>query len=345
MFSNSPLITTIIPTFRRPERLKKAIRSVLNQNFPSFQLCIYDNNSGDTTQDVVNEFAKYDSRIKYYCHKENVGAIQNFQYGLNKVETPYFSFLADDDFLLPEFYQTALQGFEKYPHAAISSGAVIEMNDKKEILQIPLLSWPDLEYFSAPNGLFEAIKWYSNWSGSLFQTQVVKNIGPLDVGIKAMDVDFFYRISARYPIVISKKPCAVFVSHSTSYSANNGLKLIWPGRLRMIENLNNDKEIPFEVREKAERQIHGDLQRLLFNTALIAVLRQDFDTAFSSASLFFQQNVTKIKKILLKVSIAACVRWKFMLLLLTLLYKLRKAWRKIAKDNLVQRRYEIYIPK
>jgi glycosyltransferase involved in cell wall biosynthesis len=67
-----PLITTIIPTCRRPHLLRRAIKSVLNQTYPHFQVCVYDNASGDETAEVVSEFAKKDPRIKYHCHSENI---------------------------------------------------------------------------------------------------------------------------------------------------------------------------------------------------------------------------------------------------------------------------------
>ena len=63
-----PLITTIIPTYRRSEKLKRAIQSVLAQTYPHFQICVYDNASGDETADVVAALAKEDSRVQYFCH-------------------------------------------------------------------------------------------------------------------------------------------------------------------------------------------------------------------------------------------------------------------------------------
>lgn len=51
--SQKPMITTIIPTYRRPRLLRRAIRSVLNQTYPHFQVCVYDNASGDETATIV----------------------------------------------------------------------------------------------------------------------------------------------------------------------------------------------------------------------------------------------------------------------------------------------------
>ena len=43
--SPRPLITTVIPTYRRPHMLQRAIRSVLDQTYPHFKICVYDNAS------------------------------------------------------------------------------------------------------------------------------------------------------------------------------------------------------------------------------------------------------------------------------------------------------------
>ena len=53
--SVEPTITTVIPTYRRPELLQRAIRSVLDQSYPHFKICVYDNASNDRTPDVVKQ--------------------------------------------------------------------------------------------------------------------------------------------------------------------------------------------------------------------------------------------------------------------------------------------------
>ena len=58
-----------------------------------------------------------DPRISYSCHPSNVGGGANFLFGMRSVDTPYFSFLSDDDVLLPHFFETALVGFETRPSA------------------------------------------------------------------------------------------------------------------------------------------------------------------------------------------------------------------------------------
>jgi glycosyltransferase involved in cell wall biosynthesis len=334
-----PLITTIIPTFRRPDRLKKAIQSILNQTYPHFQVCIYDNASGDETAVVVSEFAKVDDRIKYHCHQSNIGAAENFQYGLSHVETPFFSFLSDDDYLLPEFYQTALNGFKNYPDAAFSAGTVIDVNEEGEILDVILSKWPEKEYYSPPEGLLEMIGKHSNWIGALFRKESIEKIGPIDLALKAIDIDYMLRIAGHLPFVISKNPCAVFVQHRLSYSRTHGLKLIWPGWKIIMSKVKEDPRLSLETKMLAEQKLQIELENLLFLNALKCLKNKEFDEAALIAGVFIQLGNKKWKKHLLVSSISICTAFPFFHTLYMMLFTLRRFWSRRIRMAHMQSEY------
>src|ERR1035438_3289851 len=91
-----PIITTLIPTYKRATLLERAIRSALGQTYPHLQVCVYDNASGDDTQETVRRLSSADRRVKYFCHATNMGAHKNFIQAMESVETPFFSLLSDD---------------------------------------------------------------------------------------------------------------------------------------------------------------------------------------------------------------------------------------------------------
>src|SRR5579875_1770387 len=59
------VVTTVIPTFRRPHLLKRAIASALNQTYEAVAVEVFDNASGDETAAVVAEAASKDPRVRY----------------------------------------------------------------------------------------------------------------------------------------------------------------------------------------------------------------------------------------------------------------------------------------
>ena len=70
-------VITVIPSYRRPALLRRAILSVLNQQYPNLEVRVFDDASGDETAAIVSELASQDRRVKYDCQPVNVGMIPN----------------------------------------------------------------------------------------------------------------------------------------------------------------------------------------------------------------------------------------------------------------------------
>lgn len=208
----NPIITTIIPTYRRPKLLERAIKSVLNQTYPYLQVCVYDNASGDETASVVAELAEKDSRIKYHCHSENLGHINNLIYGMEHVSTPFFSILADDDLLLPDFYESAISNLEKHPLAMFFGASTLIIENDKIIGINPKRLKSGL--YEPSNGLKHLLRTHITWTSILFRTKVIKKIGVLDSDSGVWpEFDYEFRIACRFPFYYSNEPCAVWVHH------------------------------------------------------------------------------------------------------------------------------------
>lgn len=267
---NTPLITTIIPTFRRPRLLRRAIESVLGQTFQDFQICIYDNASGDETADVVAEFSRRDPRVKYHCHAENLGSGANVNFGLARVDTPYFSFLSDDDLLLPAFYETTLAGFRAFPEAGFSAGSVIVMTESGEVLTVPLDLWDRAGHFPRPEGLLHLINnKLPVWTSILFRKAVTDEIGPVDLDVgAAADFDFQLQVACRSPIVVSREPCGIFMAHPESYSSVVGVSSFWPGWLKLAGNVDAHTALSETTRQRARQGLERYITITLFSIGL-----------------------------------------------------------------------------
>jgi glycosyltransferase involved in cell wall biosynthesis len=296
MSSTSPLITAIIPTYRRPTLVRRAILSILDQSFANFQICVYDNASGDETEEVVRELARQDCRVKYHCHSENIGQIPNFNYGIERVDTPFFSILSDDDLVLPDFYKETLQGFDMFPEAIFSAGSVISMMDNGQIIGDTYSSWSRDGYFTPPNGLFEMSGGnHPIFPGMLFRKQVVDVFKGIDPDVVMGDLDLEWRIAARFPFVVSRTPCGVFMCHSKSSGMQAGSSWIWPSCLKIIRNLREDRNITPEIREYAERELTEYFVKTLFKLGVRSAIKSDFADSKVAASVLrkYYRNRTK----------------------------------------------------
>src|ERR1035437_9572714 len=67
---NKPTISIVLPVYNGEKYLKEAIRSVLKQSFPDFELIILNDGSTDNSLEIIKSFD--DSRIKV-VNQENRG--------------------------------------------------------------------------------------------------------------------------------------------------------------------------------------------------------------------------------------------------------------------------------
>ena len=272
-----PLITTVIPTYRRPTLLRRAISSVLAETYPNFCVCVYDNASGDETESVVREFIKYDSRVRYTQRSENIGAFRNFDDAMRRVSTPFFSILSDDDVVLPRFFESALAGFTGNPQAGFSATTTLEIDPQGRVRDAHLLHWSPGVYPPPEGALAMLEHGQPALPGVLFRRDVLDEVGYLDEWVgNPSDWDLELRIAARFPIVVSREPGAVFSIHSQSTSSSEKVDDIFPAWGRLLQKLSKNEDIPPGPRSRAAQLLHDRIRERLYRGALRDIARGEW---------------------------------------------------------------------
>ncbi len=109
MKNRKPLVTIGIPTYNRPSELKKAINSVIHQNYKNLEIIISDNcSSNKEVEKLCLEYSKKDKRIKYFRQKENIGMARNGEFLLNNARGEYYLWCMDDDWISANFINVAI---------------------------------------------------------------------------------------------------------------------------------------------------------------------------------------------------------------------------------------------
>ena len=297
---SKPLVTTVIPTYRRPEMLRRALRSVLGQTYRDFQVCVYDNASGDDTGAVVDEFRKQDSRVTYLCRPRNIGPALNFIDGAKRVETPFFSFLSDDDLMLPHFLETAVAGFQRHPEAALSILPTLHMSPSGMIIDAFILRWP-AGLIAPPNGMFfTLLHGNPGLQAMLIRTDIWNELGGFDEATTpAEEFDFDLRVMAHFPVVVSKEPGAIQVMHRGTSTAAGGLNWVWPCIPRIIDKVKHDTNLPPPVREEAlETLTHWMNRGLLTRGVVRSIIAAKWTDAEKAANLLMQNAGGKRSRII-----------------------------------------------
>jgi glycosyltransferase involved in cell wall biosynthesis len=121
--ASGPLLTIGIPVYNGADTLERCLESVLTYAPEDAQIVISDNCSNDGTERICRQFAKRASNIRYFRQEQNRGSTANFRFVLEQAGTPYFMWLADDDWLGDDFLERALQFLEEHLDYALASPA------------------------------------------------------------------------------------------------------------------------------------------------------------------------------------------------------------------------------
>ncbi len=106
LLPSQPLVSCIIPTYKRCETLTRAIDSVLNQTYKNLEILIVDDNNPDDeySKMVQLKLQKYSNRpcVRYISQEKHINGAVARNKGIELSEGDYIAFLDDDDEWLPE---------------------------------------------------------------------------------------------------------------------------------------------------------------------------------------------------------------------------------------------------
>lgn len=99
-----PLVSVIIPTYRRKDGLIRAIKSVMSQTYSNWEIIVIDDNGNARySKEVKRLLDKFDDkRICYLKNDKNIGSSRSRNRGILASNANYVAFLDDDDVLLKD---------------------------------------------------------------------------------------------------------------------------------------------------------------------------------------------------------------------------------------------------
>lgn len=99
MNKENPFFSIIMPVYNTEKYLDKAIKSVLNQTFKSFEFILIDDWSIDKSYKICKKYADNDSRIKLLKNDINLGVAKTRNKALNSISGKYLTFVDSDDYI------------------------------------------------------------------------------------------------------------------------------------------------------------------------------------------------------------------------------------------------------
>lgn len=140
MLSAHPYVSIGLAVYNGEPYLADAIRSLLNQTFPDFELIISDNASTDQTAAICQAFAAEDRRIRYSRNTTNIGGANNENHTFRLARGKYFRWAAHDDLCAPELLAKSVAVLDQNPDVVLCYSMITEIDHEGRPLRTVALN-------------------------------------------------------------------------------------------------------------------------------------------------------------------------------------------------------------
>ena len=204
-----PLLSVVLPTHDRADRLPAAVRSASAQTFRNIEILVVDDGSADSTPEVVEALAAEDRRIRYLRIPQASGAANARNHGIAHAEGEFIGFLDDDDAWHPTKVERQVEYMTEHPDVGAVSchyRIVFEGKPRTYVWKGPArlsargLLWNDF----AGGASFVALR------RSAFDESLVR----FDEGLPPCeDWDLWYRLAEKRRFDVVPEPLCTYVYH------------------------------------------------------------------------------------------------------------------------------------
>ena len=108
-------LAILLCTCNSQQFLPEQLDSLLSQTYTGWALYIHDDQSTDSTTDIIRAYASKDGRIRLLADDRKRGARDGFLWLLGQVDADCYMFCDHDDVWLPEKVETTLRLMEQQP--------------------------------------------------------------------------------------------------------------------------------------------------------------------------------------------------------------------------------------
>jgi glycosyltransferase involved in cell wall biosynthesis len=255
-----PKISIITPSYNQKYFLEKTILSVLNQNYPNFELIIIDGGSTDGSVDIIK---KYENSIEYWVSEKDLGQTNAINKGLKIATGEWVCWQNSDDIFINSCFFELAKIINNNPELNLIFGNLILIDHNDNFIRNHKYVKPNF------NSIFHEGMVISNQC-AFWNLKVHEEIGFLNENYSyAFDFEWFLRLTKL------KK-----IKHINSY---------W-GAFRIQPNA---KTVVHPERYKSEFQLIKLSYGKKFNLKYIYKIRRLFLMIFSGNLLYLLNSFFK----------------------------------------------------
>ncbi|CDX56432.1 Glycosyl transferase family 2 [Mesorhizobium plurifarium] len=134
--SARPFISVAVPTFRRPDTIRRTIDSIVGQDFSNWELVISDDEGPKgSSWPILEDYARCDPRIRIVENHRGRGQVENTNNAMLACSGKWIKLLHDDDWLAPGALKRFAEISIRYPSAAFMTCAAHVVEESRVVMR------------------------------------------------------------------------------------------------------------------------------------------------------------------------------------------------------------------
>ena len=132
---NTVYFSIIVPVYNTEKYLSRCLDSLINQTFKDIEIIIVNDASKGNCKEIIEEYLKNDSRIKYIEHSENKSLIQARKTGNINSIGKYIMYVDSDDEIEINACEEIFNIVKNKDYDIVSFGTKVISNDKTKFIE------------------------------------------------------------------------------------------------------------------------------------------------------------------------------------------------------------------
>lgn len=220
-----PLVSVCMPVYNGGRFVEQAIRSVLAQTYPHFELLVFDDASTDGSWQILERIQ--DRRIVLHRNERNLGPEANWNRAIASAQGEYTKLFHQDDLLDPACLTRQVQALEDEPGASLTFCRRRIISPGGTQIMTRGVSWRDGTVVGGHEAFRRCVLAGSNLLGEpsavLFRTNAARKVGSFDGSLPYLiDLNYWLRLLVEGSAVYLDAPLVSFRISPRQWSAAIG---------------------------------------------------------------------------------------------------------------------------
>lgn len=236
--TEKPLVSVIINCYNGEKYLREAIDSVIAQTYENWELVFWDNQSTDSTREIVENY--HNPKIHYYYASEHTPLGEARNLAVEKANGEYINFLDADDVWMPEKLEKQIALVEPGKVEVVYTGFTPRFEGKSKAGEAMYHYYEKVKSRKPKDGMsiyqYLLIHNFIIFSTVLFNKKLFLAVGGIDGRFNQNeDYDILLKCSLKTDFATTGVEEVIYRVHDSNNSSKNGMSYILENRIILNE--------------------------------------------------------------------------------------------------------------